>query len=361
MEVIDNNQKIESKTEKMSSIHSESIDVQSLLSFDEFSDHLKRRIRALKKLQFEKLKIDCELAKDVFDLEIKYAERYVPILEKRRDIINGKLEPNDNECDFTLDEDSEDGHLSHEVKPKLSLREQNETKPLAGIPGFWLLAMRNNQEISSWIEEHDEPVLVHLMDIKVMRTKTPSMLTFEFFFGSNDYFTNKVLTKEYELGFGLDLENPWSLEEFLVLKRKGCEIDWKKGKNVTQEIQKVKHSKKNNSSGTKVVDRISFFDFFKTPKLPTKAKNIDEETQEFLSEDWILAQEFFKAFIPNAVLYLTGDLYDDVDSSESSSSHSEKEKSDSQGSDFEESDVEKSGSQESVSESESDSESESEK
>jgi hypothetical protein len=58
MEINDNNQKIRSKTEKMSSTHSESIDVQSLLSFDEFPDHLKRRIRALKKLQFEKLEID---------------------------------------------------------------------------------------------------------------------------------------------------------------------------------------------------------------------------------------------------------------------------------------------------------------
>jgi hypothetical protein len=29
---------------------------------------------------------------------------------------------------------TEDGDLSHEVKPKLSLREQNETKPSAGIP-----------------------------------------------------------------------------------------------------------------------------------------------------------------------------------------------------------------------------------
>jgi hypothetical protein len=107
------------------------------------------------------------------------------------------------------------------------------------------------------------------------------------------------------------------------------------------------------------VDRISFFNFFKTPKLPTKVKNIDEETQEFLSEDWILAQEFFKAFIPNAVLYLTSDLYDDVDSSQYSSSHSEEEKSNSQRSDFEESHVEKSGSQESVFETESDSESDS--
>jgi hypothetical protein len=61
-----------SKTEKTSSTHSESIDVQNLLSFDEFPDHLKRRIRALKKLIFKKLVMKCPTDFDIQKINVVY-------------------------------------------------------------------------------------------------------------------------------------------------------------------------------------------------------------------------------------------------------------------------------------------------
>ena len=45
---------------------------------------VKRRIKALKKLQFEATKIEAEFYREVHKLECKYATRYAPLYEKVR-------------------------------------------------------------------------------------------------------------------------------------------------------------------------------------------------------------------------------------------------------------------------------------
>jgi nucleosome assembly protein 1-like 1 len=108
------------------------------------------------------------------------------------------------------------------------------------------LAINNDQQIEHWIEPHDEPVLLHLMDIKVIRSNSPPKVTLKFLFSPNGYFTNSELTKEYELVFGPDPKYLWDLQEYVAFKRKGCAIDCKKDKNVLQKTQKVKIPKKEN-------------------------------------------------------------------------------------------------------------------
>lgn len=324
IQVNDSVQKPEVNYTKMSSTNPSSIELKSLTSYELFPPYVKRRVKALKKLQFEKSKIDGEFEKEVFNLRIKFAAKYAPLLDKRSDIISGKHEPNDNECNFTLDEDEE---LSEELKRKLNIGEKKETKVFKGIPGFWLLAMKNDQQIEDWIEPHDEPVLLHLMDIKVIRSNSPPKVTLKFLFSPNDYFTNSELTKEYELVFGPDPKYPWDVQKYVAFKRKGCAIDWKKDKNVTQKTRKVKIPKKENQPSGEVVETLSsFFDLFDPLKVPDKAENIDDRTIDRLVMDWRLAKILYSSFIRNAVLYLTGDIFDDYDeedeSSESDSSSS---------------------------------------
>lgn len=60
-----------------------------------------------------------------------------------------------------------------------------------------------------------------------------------FHFEPNDYFTNTVITKEFELD-GEDINKSF-----------GDKIEWKEGKNVTMKV--VKKKNKNKKTGEKVV------------------------------------------------------------------------------------------------------------
>jgi hypothetical protein len=69
-----------------------------------------------------------------------------------------------------------------------------------GVPEFWLQTFRSVVLISDMIQEHDEPVLKQLYDVRVrLNGQKPFGYTLEFHFNDNDYFTNKMLTKTYEL------------------------------------------------------------------------------------------------------------------------------------------------------------------
>ncbi len=67
----------------------------------------------------------------------------------------------------------------------------------------------------------------------------------------------------------------------------------------------------------------SFFDFFDPPKVTEEAENIDDRTIDRLVMDWRLAKILYSSFIRNAVLYLTGDIFDDYDEEEDESYESD--------------------------------------
>jgi len=87
--------------------------------YDTLPNIVKRRVKALKNLQIERIKIEGEFFKEVHELEVKYAQRYEPLYQKRTQIVNGVYEPNDEECNFPSDdeEDEEDNEVT-EQKPK---------------------------------------------------------------------------------------------------------------------------------------------------------------------------------------------------------------------------------------------------
>lgn len=211
---------------------------------------VKRRIKALKKLQVEALKIEAELSKEIFELETKYVAKFEPIWNKRKEIITGAYEPNDDECDFPSDpEDSDvegeegqekDGQEkeakaiapAEDDKDAKTTEGDSEMQPdpkeihgmdenTKGIPEFWLTIFKNVLTLSENIQSHDEPILQHLTDITLKQKIEPLSFTLEFHFSPNDYFTNSVLTKTYELSSEVDPEDPFSFE--------GTEIKGSKG------------------------------------------------------------------------------------------------------------------------------------
>ena len=259
--------------------------------YDTLPKVVKRRVKALKKIQVDVLKVEAEMAAAIHDIEVKFASQFEPFYAKRTQIVTGEYEPNDDECDFPSDEEEEEedeeeeegeeGNKQNgkkgEADPEAEKKKEADLKAVhgmdentKGIPEFWLTILKNVELISNNIQEHDEPILAHLTDIQVKLSPKPKMgFTLEFYFSPNDFFTNSVLTKHYELKAEVDPEDPFSFEGAEVSKCTGCEINWKKGKNVTVRsvTKKQKHKSKGNvRTVEKQVPNDSFFNFFSPPE-----------------------------------------------------------------------------------------------
>lgn len=120
------------------------------------------------------------------------------------------------------------------------------------------------------LQEHDEEVLKHLIDVRMTMQNEGDKrgFTIEFEFTPNEYFTNTILTKSYELRTGLDETEPLAYEGPEIVKSKGCDIQWNKGKNVTMKMVKKRQKHKNRGTirvVTKEVQTDSFFNFFTPP------------------------------------------------------------------------------------------------
>ncbi|EHH66509.1 NAP-1-related protein [Macaca fascicularis] len=270
---------------------------------------VKRRVNALKNLQVKCAQIEAKFYEEVHDLERKYAVLYQPLFDKRFEIINAIYEPTEEECEWKPDEEDE---ISEELKEKAKIEDEKkdeEKEDPKGIPEFWLTVFKNVDLLSDMVQEHDEPILKHLKDIKVKFSDAGQPMSFvlEFHFEPNEYFTNEVLTKTY---------------------RMRCQIDWKKGKNVT--LKTIKKKQKHKGRGTvrtvtKTVSNDSFFNFFAPPEVPESGdlpelkNNLkvytrkDDDAEAILAADFEIGHFLRERIIPRSVLYFTGEAIEDDD------------------------------------------------
>merc|ERR1712226_974190 len=129
--------------------------------------------------------------------------------------------------------------------------------------------------------------------------------------GANDYFSNSVLTKEYEMRC-----KPIEFDGPEIYKCKGCDIDWKQGKNLTVKTvtRKQKHKQKGSvRTVKKTVKNDSLFNFFSPPDIPENPEELDEETQELLTSDFEIGHYIRERILPRAVLFFTGEALEDDD------------------------------------------------
>merc|ERR1719315_445802 len=136
--------------------------------------------------------------------------------------------------------------------------------------------------------------------------------TLHFHFAPNQYFTNSVLTKHYEMKCEPPEDDPFSFEGPEIFKCTGCPIDWLKGKNLT--VKQVKKKQKHKSKGsvrtiTKQVKADSFFNFFDPPAVPNA--EVDEDTQALLTADFEIGHYIRERIVPRAVLFFTGEALED--------------------------------------------------
>ncbi|XP_070562520.1 nucleosome assembly protein 1-like 1 isoform X3 [Ptychodera flava] len=287
---------------------------------------VKRRIKALKNLQVKYTKTEAKFYEEVHELECKYASLYQTLYEKRKEVVTGAIEPTDSDCEWASSEDEEEDEekelLADDLKKKVTIEEKKEEDGKEeerpnGIPEFWLTIFKNVDTLSQMVQEHDEPILIHLEDIQVKFSEPGQTMgfTLEYHFSPNDYFTNKVLTKHYTMRSEPDETDPFSFEGPEIVSCTGCTIDWKKGKNVTVKVIKKKQKHKGRGTTrtvTKTVQNDSFFNFFNPPQVPDEGE-MDEDTELVLASDFEIGHFFRERIIPKAVLYFTGEAIEDED------------------------------------------------
>ena len=91
--------------------------------------------------------------------------------------------------------------------------EANKNEDVKGIPSFWLTIFKNVEMLAEMVQEADEPVLESLTDITVtFSEKDPMGFTLHFHFAPNQFFTNSILTKCYEMKCEPPEDDPFSFE-----------------------------------------------------------------------------------------------------------------------------------------------------
>jgi len=300
------------------------------------------RVKALKNLQLSTIKAEAEYYREVRDLDVKYQAKYNEINLRRSQVIDGSYEPSGAELEWP----SEDEEEEEEKDPETELAKKVEDLTLhpdfpvdaKGLPKFWLHTLKNANEESlmGLIEPHDEEVLAHLTDLTVSLTPDNTGFVLHFHFKENPFFTNKVLTKEYTWRDGPDPKTPLEYDGPEIISCKGCEIDWKEGKDITKMTVKVKNiSFKKDASDPKspekstieesAVETDSFFDFFSPPDVKEEGDDDYKENMADLAVDFDVGYAIKEKVIPRAVLYFTREIFDDDDEFEDCDSDEEEE------------------------------------
>ena len=188
-----------------------------------------------------------ELAAQILELEKKFKPEFDTILEKRKLLIQA----NDD-----------------------------------SVPGFWMEVFNNVNEEWQIIEEHDEPVFRHLMDVSceyLSADKKSFKLVFTF--EENEFFENTSLT----VSFRAEPMNQWT-EDLDVIKIECDEIQWKPDKNVIMETVQVKKKKgRKGKATTSTVQRkrASVFRWFfrnLEPDVELSDKDDDSDDEDYSDE-----------------------------------------------------------------------------
>lgn len=196
---------------------------------------VRRRVAGLKGVQKEHAKLEAQFQEEVLELEKKYFAKFTPLYQRRATIVNGGVEPTDEEVEAGKKEEEEEGAKEGGEEPK---KEEEQEISMSGIPEFWLSAMKNQISLAEMITERDEQALKHLVDVRMEYLDRPGFrLIFEF--SENEFFTNKTVSKTYyykeESGYGGD---------FIYDHAEGSKIDWKSDKDLTVRVESKKQRNK---------------------------------------------------------------------------------------------------------------------
>ncbi|OII71704.1 nucleosome assembly protein [Cryptosporidium ubiquitum] len=261
--------------------------VDKIEEIDELEQHLsdesRESLKKLKDIQTEFNTIEKEYLAEMRKLRSKYEAQYDQIYTKRDQIL-------------------ESGTVEESGTP--------------GLPQFWITAMRNSRMLGSAIEEYDVPILSYLKNITTEWTSDQqSGFILNFNFVPNPFFEGTNIKKEYVMVF---LEDDEPLLSNTVVSK----IEWKQGKDPTQEVvvrrQRHKQSKEVRIV-TETVHRESFFNFFKSLNVPSdeelaKMDRFDiMELESTVETDYEMGVFIRDKLIPYSLYWFTGEAVDEDD------------------------------------------------
>ena len=202
---------------------------------------VRRRVAGLKGVQKDHAKLEAQFQEEVLELEKKYFAKFTPLYEKRAKIVNGAIEPTDEEVEAGKAQEEEEEESAESKEPATEETNTKASENMSGIPEFWLSAMKNQISLAELITDRDEGALKHLTDIRMEYLDRPGFrLIFEF--GENDFFTNKTISKTYfyqeDTGYGGD---------FIYDHAEGEKIDWKPNQDLTIRVESKKQRNKSES------------------------------------------------------------------------------------------------------------------
>uniref|UniRef100_A0A7N0TVX5 Nucleosome assembly protein n=1 Tax=Kalanchoe fedtschenkoi TaxID=63787 RepID=A0A7N0TVX5_KALFE len=248
---------------------------------ESLTPNVRKRIEKLQEIQKKHDDLEEKFIEEREALEAKYEKLYEPLYSERSDIVNGVVEVEGVTAAVT---------------------DKQEEK---GVPEFWLTVLKANAVLAEEITKRDEGALKYLKDIKWFQIEDPKGFKLEFFFDTNPFFKNAVLTKTYHV---VEVDEP------VIEKAIGTEIEWYPGKELTKKLiqRKPKKGAKDDKPVTKLKDCDSFFNFFNPPQIPEDVENIDEEAAEDLQiqieQDYDIGSTIRDDIIPNAVSWFTGEV-----------------------------------------------------
>jgi len=248
---------------------------------------VRKRVRALKKLQDKHREIDNEFEEEIRQLELKYHQKHTPLWQKRAAIIAGEVEPTEEEAG--PEEESEVPKIE-EIKEEEKLDESTK-----GIPDFWLTALQNNQYFEATITEKDADALKFLSDISfeyLPEEPWSFVLIFKFTL-DNPFLESHVIKKTYHIKKEDDGESVCETID-------ATELLWKEGKNLLQDL-----------TGGLADEGGSFFLFFTPPEI--KGKKPAPEIVDKMNLDFMMAVELKDKIIPGAIRWWTGEALMDED------------------------------------------------
>lgn len=257
---------------------------------ESLSPGVRARVEELKRLQEDRDSLHQDFLKEKRELERKYEEKERPLFDKRARIVSGEEE--------------------------VASQEQAGQEDQPGVPEFWLVALKNCEELEEYITEKDEEALKHLLDIRAERLPDgePGFVLHFIFQQPNPFFTNTTLSKTYRMA---DDEEP------MLQRAEATPIEWKQGKQLTVKVMKRKPKKPGASSGYKRECADSFFNFFSPPQVPESADQLQdgdmEQLQEQLELDYAMGVAIKDKVVPSAVRWFTGEALagdDDEDDEE---------------------------------------------
>jgi nucleosome assembly protein 1-like 1 len=269
---------------------------------------VRARVNHCKKLNQKRDTLMEGYLKERAALEQTYQRLCQPLYEERAKVIRGDLDEEIQPTDEAAVDDASKGTED----PTQDEEEDAEAQALVGIPEFWTCAMANIETIEELITERDNECLLFLTNITCTDFESGQGFRLDFEFApQNPYFTNKRLTKIY------DIPNLLLDDEPILRNVTGTTIDWKPNQCLTYTtISKKQRSKGGKRAGQiRTVQRQekvdSFFHFFCPPSIPNLG-DMDEEEADALEEafdfDYDVAQSFRSHIIPKAVLWFTGEV-----------------------------------------------------